>query len=77
MLVAVLREECHVGGAFRERDGIGRRRVDRTVVLVDEELVTRAEDFRGAEELLERAHERWAADAGPDDGGGGYDAAPA
>jgi hypothetical protein len=38
-----------IGGGLRKDDRVRRRPVDGAVVLIEEEVVVRAEDFRGAE----------------------------
>ena len=77
VLVAEPRERCDVGGALREDDRVGRRRVDRAVVLVDEQVVVRSEHFRVAEQRGEAAHQRRAAEAGANGGGDRQEGAPA
>ena len=66
----------HVGGALRQHDRVRRRGVDGAVVLVQQEIVVRAEHLRRTEESDEAMHERRAPQAGANRRGGRQDAAP-
>ena len=76
VLVAEPRERCDVGGALWKDDRVGRRGVDRAVVLVQKQVVVRSEHFRRTEQRDQAMHQRSAAKAGANDLGGRQDATP-
>src|SRR5207237_7417099 len=77
VLVTETRQSADVGRGLGERDCIGGRRVDGAVVLIDQELIVRAENLGRPEKVVQRANERRAAHPRADCCWFRYDAAPA
>ena len=76
VLMAEPRECRDVSGALGEDDRVRRRGVDGAVVLVEEQIVVRAEHFRGTKESDQAAHKRRATESGANGRRGRQDAAP-
>jgi len=74
--VAEPRQRCHIRGALRKYDRVGCRCVDGAVVLVQKQVLARAEHFLPTEERHKTAHQWRAAEAGANGGGRRQEAAP-